>query len=980
MDQAFSSPSAEFGITRRPFLEALTVISRLRDEEFLGDVWRRLAQESGGDDARASVAGFWRDCVMTKYQFLDGASAARDADRSLADLVSDFPSKIYGTVYYGASGRQEVTCQEAAAKVNAILQKVTPELVNSVGYFGASRMEGTPGASAVPSSELLDSSMELLGASAATGTAMVKASLLLPLFRKSGRDYYHSRQDYAAGLMVGQAVMQRNIQWAAEQSVFVTTVRPFVTFFEGFVYAISPFMAILICMGGFGIGIALRYFQTLIWIQLWMPILCIINAYVYSGLKAEVARSLTAGRSWDSPSALDALHAATQNWAATAGMLAAATPLIALFVVTASTYTFTTVAGRMGGRDHVDEKIMAPDALSQPPILANEQNAAVLTATGSVLKSRAAQLPSISFGSSDARALSSAWQTGLSRTLAASRSLNETWLHSIGSSESYDSRIAIQDAVTASGSSMLSDVWKKSVQEASRAGTDASAVFAGAMSQIASTSASVSQGDRQGLSGTLGVSGALAAGGSAGARAGSNVSASRSAGAFAESRDGSSASSSDESRSSYSSSSTSARDLGRSIAAEYSGSESRSLTLALSRGISASAGRSGSMRDESSTLGSREKRFSSALTELSQFSSVSTEMNSAAWRQEADLRSFAFDARRRFGSRLDDMASTLTSDPKAAALLSRYAADYRDRFGISDSVTAGDMAILRACHEGSPEQKAGVLALWSQLNGGAAPEPAGAGMDQAAVSEEIRRGETEVYGGTSAARAGYSAARGAFDDMDARASSQLSAAGSIPNDQRRGIEGAGAGIARAAYSEAEEAINGAIGARVSVVQDSAGRQVVYSSGRVLDPGSLAREGGVMGAAAASALAGGGTDLLASDQSGLAAKGRLLESLPAGIGRMVSSPMPLPMDEAGIRASGPLREYASEHGMNLENPEDMRRMSSRAKLFSLMQSDFHAGSVINFALDANAAGRVEQLDAGGRAAGDIASKAGLQGKP
>ena len=49
-----------------------------------------------------------------------------------------------------------------------------------------------------------------------------------------------------------QAAAQRNAQWAAEETLFTRIVRPMMTFFEGFLYAISPLMAFAIALGSGG--------------------------------------------------------------------------------------------------------------------------------------------------------------------------------------------------------------------------------------------------------------------------------------------------------------------------------------------------------------------------------------------------------------------------------------------------------------------------------------------------------------------------------------------------------------------------------------------------------------------------------------------------------------------------------------------------------------------------------------------------------
>ncbi len=121
--------------------------------------------------------------------------------------------------------------------------------------------------------------------------------------------------------------------------MFMTVVRPMLTFFEGFIYAITPIIAFIIVMGSFGLQLARKYVQTILWIQLWMPVLSIINLFVHTAASNEMS-SLSAG-GLNSMYALSSTGDVLQHWIATGGMLAAATPVISLFIVTGSTYAFT---------------------------------------------------------------------------------------------------------------------------------------------------------------------------------------------------------------------------------------------------------------------------------------------------------------------------------------------------------------------------------------------------------------------------------------------------------------------------------------------------------------------------------------------------------------------------------------------------------------------------------------------------------------
>ncbi len=955
IDQSFGGATGEHGITRRPFLESLEILGRLREREYHDSLWTLLGKEAGGADVRSSVGSFWRDCMMVKYQFLPGSSAGEDAERSLSTILGDFPSRVYGTVSYGASGAEETDCHEAGIRIGSWMKKITPDLVNRAGAGTVSPASG------VTPYQQISSSLEMLGASAVTAADMVRASLLLPLFRRAAADYYHSQHDFAAGAMVEQAVLQRNIQWAAEQSVFMTTVRPLASFFEGFVYAISPFAAVLICIGGFGIGTAARYFQTLIWIQLWMPILCVINLYAASGLRSEAGRLALNGRSWDSAASLEGLHSSLENWTATAGMLAASTPLIALFIVTAGSYTFTAVAGRMAGGDHVDERILAPDLVSQPPLLTNEQGTMVNTATGVALKSRAPQLPAISFTSSDTGALTSTMQKGVAETLAASRDLNESWLDAVGTSQGLERARSVQEAVSSSGSSVLTSMWQESLEHARRTGADATDIFASAFSRLTGTSVTSSRGTREGASLTASAGGSLAAGGQGSARASASLTGGTTLESSAESRSAGNAAESADERSSVSASRSLAQELGSRIASSHAGTDSSSLSVALSRGIVDSSRSGAASRQEHSSVMSRGRRFSRSLSSSIQYQEASSRAAGSAWSRSADLKSFAYDARRSSPELLDTLARSLMASPNGAGAVTRHAADFSRRFGITDPVTAGDMAVLQAAHEGTEEQRASVLALWTSLNGGAGVTSLGAGeFGSLEAPQDLPAGS----GTAGSSETGYEEASAAFSTAWESAGAALGDSGAggdvtAGGERIRGLlRGQGASLADASIREA-------LSSRITAVTDASGHSTAYLNGRAFDLRSLERESGGLLGSAAGALreVSGSPDSSWVTPSGddRGCKRRLMGDLPGDIQQLIMSDRQIPTSGRDILRDPVLGRYARENGFAAAGGAGMRRMEDRARLLAAMQQDFHGGSLLNFALSSAAAGRVVMLD-------------------
>src|SRR5690606_31898105 len=140
---------------------------------------------------------------------------------------------------------------------------------------------------------------------------------------------------------------------------FATTVRPLQTFFEGFIYAVTPIIGILLATGTFGISLAFKYLITLLWIQLWKPILSIANLYIITA--ASGALSTFDDENINSIYSIGGMYHQISHWMGVGGMMAAATPMLALMLVTGSAYAMTNIAGRISGGDHINEKLRVPD-------------------------------------------------------------------------------------------------------------------------------------------------------------------------------------------------------------------------------------------------------------------------------------------------------------------------------------------------------------------------------------------------------------------------------------------------------------------------------------------------------------------------------------------------------------------------------------------------------------------------------------------
>ncbi|NOI23860.1 conjugal transfer protein TraG N-terminal domain-containing protein [Vibrio mediterranei] len=353
------------GITDKRFLSSLDLISAQRNLAGKAALWAQWDKAVGGGrvDMQRSWRNYVADCTAPGYQL--GAITESNIKNLVWRDALRFESSVYGTeLFVSTSGPTTPTCTEGWTELmiatdTAFASQLSNETVNYLLKLSVGSVAGIN-----PVNETTDA-LNDLSATGVVSSDMLKAAILSPILSDGFGQYYQGVQQTTSALMLEQAVQQRNTQWAAEQSNFMSIMRPLMTYFEGFVYAITPLAAFIVVMGGKGIQLVGKYIQTLMWIQLWMPVLSITNLYIYTRSQKVMVDFLASG---GNPTSLEGILEITNdlsNELATGGMLAAATPVISLFIVTGSNYAFTSLAQRTAGADHINEKIPSPDLLQR---------------------------------------------------------------------------------------------------------------------------------------------------------------------------------------------------------------------------------------------------------------------------------------------------------------------------------------------------------------------------------------------------------------------------------------------------------------------------------------------------------------------------------------------------------------------------------------------------------------------------------------
>ncbi len=351
-EQAFSTPK----LTEEGFGSSLALLLHSRQATF------GRANAIGGSDLEKTVVEYVKDCTLSGVDlgFVRENDLWNGAD-TLAALR--FDSRFYGTLTFlpgdPATGA-ELDCTDAW---NRLVQHI-----NS-GEFRAAweaHLTGLYGEN--PFTRAQDALDALVGVGHDARTVMLN-NVLAGLYLQGIRAKHIFRGDVASALVSESAIAQRNVQWAAERTLFMRVVRPMLAAIEGLMYAVTPLLAFLIALNGYGLGLVGQYLMMTLWIQLWLPVMAIINLYINMiALHDMEALATIQGIDPISTAGLAQMQLQFADWLGTGSMLAASVPAITLFLVYGGAVTATNLAGRMQSGDFITEKTVAPDPIGAAPL------------------------------------------------------------------------------------------------------------------------------------------------------------------------------------------------------------------------------------------------------------------------------------------------------------------------------------------------------------------------------------------------------------------------------------------------------------------------------------------------------------------------------------------------------------------------------------------------------------------------------------
>lgn len=435
------------------FAEPLEMLTALRSSSTNPSLMSSINVNLGPyADIRKSWENYFKECTLIKVDL--GITTANElVTGNFRDQIR-FNSEIYGTqLFLGPQGGQEFTCGTAYERLQtAMLSGMQPNSQYDQVLYGmlTRGVENNEwGAAQSAYAKLEGATSEMLG----VGTDIqryMEATILQPVFEDAVEGKYQDMLDVAAAIAFRQSLVQRNTQWAQEQSSFMKVARPAMTFFEGFVYAITPMLAMLLVMGRFGIGLAGKYLLVVFWVQLWLPILSICNLYIRNAadkqLKSLAPTAEAQQTLFSSIYGVNSIPEVMESWLALGSMLAAATPMLALFLITGSTFAFTNIAGRLGGQDHFDEKAVTPDAAKVGAATTVAAGMSMTRGGGQVASGSEGYIPSVSVSDIYQNAAQSSESNYLDAQKGFTNSLQKAFQSSVGEGQQYQTIKSLADS------------------------------------------------------------------------------------------------------------------------------------------------------------------------------------------------------------------------------------------------------------------------------------------------------------------------------------------------------------------------------------------------------------------------------------------------------------------------------------------------------------------------------------------------------
>ncbi len=375
-ETAFSVITPGGSMLLNGYMEPLTVLLKMRD----GSFGHANSDTTNAGDFERTVTAYIVQCVYYDLELRDGS-----VPEVTIEKIKKMPNTLDAikTTFMNISVLTEIpgfdppggtvrTCEDAYNSIKAAFDGTWIDL-----YFDnylQSKLQTAVNPTAGTAQDRVGAALQAIQLSSFDARMYMVNTLLANVIKKGEAGYAASHGDVASAIIRTTAMEQRNVEWAAEKSLFEKIARPVTAFIEVFMVCGGPIMAFAIAaFGPAGLGTLVKFLMMHVWVCLWMPTMTICNMYLYTQISRYVTNvGNSTGANLLSFGSADDLNAQLQNWVAVGSMLAAATPTLTLMLIWGSNQVATTLASRMHSSGHIDPTPAAPPIVSSAPFVQNQ--------------------------------------------------------------------------------------------------------------------------------------------------------------------------------------------------------------------------------------------------------------------------------------------------------------------------------------------------------------------------------------------------------------------------------------------------------------------------------------------------------------------------------------------------------------------------------------------------------------------------------
>jgi conjugal transfer mating pair stabilization protein TraG len=403
MEQSTSQP----GMTEYGLFSSLQTMSAIRDTLRNPTSSRTFNDygKSAGKNLPRTFRAHMTFCVGNPSE-LDTTSieererATNALSEGALNAIQSNRDSQYTQVYDGTEGPglpATKTCRESSDFIATAYRELLPDLMQEIleNGFSSDFKQGR----FVSGSQLLMSTQSALDSFSMTSKAAqeyVVTSSIISNFNNGRAEAIQHWHGSRAAVALRDSLNQQELQWAGRGDVFKHYMRPMISFFEGLLYALTPFMAFALMLGGPGISILSKYLILPLAVGMWLPLLSIVNAFTlwYAGAQIDpILSSYDPGSTGFALAQMTDLDHAVSKALGVGGLLASSVPALALFIVSGSAYVANSIMSNMTSGDKFKSEDITPrvqdpsSALATTAMFTQDQTTAGVSRTGSREKS-----------------------------------------------------------------------------------------------------------------------------------------------------------------------------------------------------------------------------------------------------------------------------------------------------------------------------------------------------------------------------------------------------------------------------------------------------------------------------------------------------------------------------------------------------------------------------------------------------------------